>query len=108
MKDNVKRLVNRQLPVDCLPQEDLSISYVFQKLHAERCAYKCATGRVSSGQLKALTKETCMIIPHSGSQYLGLRSKCSQSKERFESLRPCQSKAASVPFSFKEEEKGQQ
>lgn len=32
MKDNVKGLVNRNLPVDYLPQEALSVSYIFQKL----------------------------------------------------------------------------
>lgn len=56
MRDNVKRLVNRQLPVDYLSQEALHVSYIFQKLHEEQCAYKCATGRVNSGKFKALMK----------------------------------------------------
>lgn len=56
MRDNVKRLVNRQLLVDYLSQEALHVSYIFQKLHEEQCAYKCATGRVNSGKFKALMK----------------------------------------------------
>lgn len=32
MKDNVKGLINRNLPVDCLPQEALCVHYIFQKL----------------------------------------------------------------------------
>lgn len=56
VRDNVKRLVNRQLLVDYLSQEALHVSYIFQKLHEEQCAYKCATGRVNSGKFKALMK----------------------------------------------------
>lgn len=58
MKDNAKGLVSRKLPVVYLPQEALNVSYIFQKLCAEHCACKCATGRVSSGKFKTFIKHT--------------------------------------------------
>lgn len=54
MRDNVKRLVNRQLPVDYLSQEALCVGYIFQKLHEEQCAYKCATEESTLENLRHL------------------------------------------------------
>lgn len=65
VKDNVKGLVHRQFPVDHLPQEALSASYIFQKLYVEHYAYKYATERASSGKFKAFLWHAWLYNTHS-------------------------------------------